>query len=95
MRGSNIGKNGAPFRRLSPFEAFCGMFWGDIDQAPKAKGGVLGTNRPAPFAFWFIAIAVVAILGIIFADGWMKVHSGVPYDDHGSRANGTYSTGGN
>ena len=77
------------YRRLNPFEAFVAMFWGDIE--PKRSGGLLGSYRPAPFAFWFIAIAVVFIFGIIFLDGWDKVHSRVPYDDWGS---GSYSSSG-
>jgi hypothetical protein len=90
---TNLERRAAPFRRLNPFEAFCGIFWGTIDLSPRAKGGMLGTSRPAPFAFWFIAISVIFIFGIIFLDGWDKVHSGVPYDDYGA-SGASYSASG-
>jgi hypothetical protein len=92
VRKTNLERGAAPFRRLNPFEAFCGMFWGTIDLSPRATGGMLGTSRPAPFAFWFIAISVIFIFGILFLDGWEKVHSGVPYDD--APGSGSYSTAG-
>ena len=80
------------FRRLSPWEAFVAMFWGDIRS--KGNGGPLGSYRPAPFAFYFITLATIFIFGLIFLDGWMKVHSGVDYDDHSAATTSSSSSGG-
>jgi hypothetical protein len=68
----NVGRIGAPTGFWKFYLFFLAVMGGQIDPAPKLKGGMLGTHRPMPYqaTLWIIVIVVLFTLAI---NGWFTI----------------------
>jgi hypothetical protein len=69
---SDVRPIGAP-TGFAYYVAFAlALMGGQIDPAPKLKGGMLGTHRPMPYqmTLWIIVIVMGFVLAI---NGWLPI----------------------
>ena len=77
----NPNERGAPLKRLPWYQTLAYLFFGDINPAPNARGGILNSYRPAPWGFTVVFLFCVGMMVLIWLDGNIKVHEGAYVPD--------------